>query len=115
MELGMLHVLHWGEHCILNVSKIFSSRDGLFSDEPRNPISTAHIPRLLLRNPEIRRLSLLLSKTNIVIMAADKLVSQGLKAGEKERGRSGEMRNCQGQMGDRHVGRLVRTEFKPTC
>lgn len=78
-------------------------------DRPRSPIyRKAHIPRLLFRDPEIRRLSLLLSKANIVIMSADELVSQGLEAGEEERSGSGEMRHSQGQMRDGHIGRLVR-------
>ncbi len=44
----------------------------------------AHVPRLLFRDPEIRWLSLLLSKANVIIMSADELVSQGLEAGEEE-------------------------------
>ena len=104
MAQGKLHVLRWGGHCTFDVSKIYF---GIKIDrswvKPRSSISKDHIPRLLLGNPEIRRLTLLLAKTNVIIMSADELVSQGLEAGEEERGRSGEMRHSQGQMGDGHV------------
>lgn len=90
----MLHAPRWEGRCGVDVNK--------------GPIYwKAHVPRLLFRNPEIRRLSLLLSKANVVIMSADELVSQRLEAGEEERSGGGKMRDGQGQMRDGHIGRLV--------
>lgn len=44
----------------------------------------AYLPRLLLRDPEISGLVGVLSKANIVIMATNEFIAEGLQAGEKE-------------------------------
>jgi hypothetical protein len=49
----------------------------------------------------------MLAEADVVIVAADELVSQRLETGEKEGGGGGEVGDGEGEMGDRHVDGLA--------
>lgn len=65
------------------------------------------IPRFLLGYPKVRRFTGMLAEADVVIVAADELVSQRLETGEKEGGGGGEVGDGEGEMGDRHVDGLA--------